>query len=294
MTPARCPVCSSHDLSGLPFRYVFRGRVLSALECSDCEVIFLSPQPSAEEIRELYSREYFEHDFRCGHASSCFDPSTHSAIVDRELVARLRAGAPGERLLEVGCAGGAFLDALRSAGFRTTGVELSEDAARFAREHFTLDVRTGTLAGQGFPDCSFDAVVAGDVLEHLSDPVAFLTEVHRVLAPGGVLVLACPMQTNTLYARLGFVIYGMLHRTATVRLLPYHLFEYRPSSLTRILRQCGFSVEHMQTAAISPRDISLRGSRLENLAKKSLQYPNVLLTRWFGLFGDRVEVHARR
>lgn len=290
----RCPVCSSHRLSGLPFGYVFKERTLSAVMCSACDIIFLVPRPTDEDIRQLYSREYFEHDFRCGHTTSYFDPHTHSAIVDRELIARLRARAPARRLLEVGCAGGALLDALRSAGFQTTGVELSEDASRFAREHFRLDVRTGTLAAQQFPAASFDVVFAGDVLEHLSDPVAFLTEVHRVMAPGGLLVVACPTQTNTLFSRLGFFVYGLLHRRATVRLPPYHLFEYRPSSLGRLLRRCGFSVERTLSAILSPRAISLRGTPLENLGKKMLQYPNVILTRWFGLFGDRVEVHARR
>lgn len=294
MSDLCCPACSSPGLSGLPFGYQFKGRTIPAWMCGECDVIFLWPQPSTAEIEELYSREYFERDFRCGHTASCFDPHTHSAIVDHALIERLRQGAPAGRLLEVGCAGGALLDALRSAGFQTTGVELSEDASRFAREHFRLDVRTGTLSAQQFTAASFDAVFAGDVLEHLSDPVAFLSEVRRILAPGGLLVLACPTQTNTLYSRLGFSVYGILRRRATVRLPPYHLFEYRPASLQGLLRRCGFRVERTLFGIISPGAISLRGTPLENFAKKVLQYPNVLLTRWFGLFGDRIEVHARR
>jgi 2-polyprenyl-3-methyl-5-hydroxy-6-metoxy-1,4-benzoquinol methylase len=70
-----------------------------------------------------------------------------------------------------------------------TGVELSEWAARHARETFGHYVVTGDLFDVAFPN-RHSTVTMWDVIEHLADPVAALTEVARVIRPGGLLALS--------------------------------------------------------------------------------------------------------
>jgi len=295
MSPApidRCPLCSSPALRMYPFGYNFRGKRLAAVGCGSCGGIFLSPQPSAEEIAGLYSREYFEGDFRCGHAGSYFSEETLSRIVDPGMVDRIRAVIPGGRFLEIGCAGGAFLAAVRSRGYEVRGVEVSDEAAEFARKKFSLDVVTGDLRSARFADGSFDIVFMADVLEHLPDPVATLGEIRRVLREGGLAVVICPTQTNTLFSRMGFFVYSLLGRRATVQLPPYHLFEYRPGSLRKLITGSGFSILKEVSSAIPPGELALRGPVLERAGKRLFQYPNLLVTKAFGWFGDRIEVFA--
>ena len=287
-----CPVCVSRSLREVPFGYRFEGEWLQALRCRACGIIFISPQPTAEQLSSLYGRNYFDGDFRCGHEGTYFSEETLKELVDRGLLERIRRAQPAGRFLEVGCAGGAFLDAARRAGYETAGIEFSADAARFARDRFGLDVRTGTLEEAAFAPGSFDVVYAGDVIEHLPDPARTVGEMCRVLKPGGTLVLACPTQTNTIYSRLGFLVYGVMRKRAEVHLPPYHLFEYRPESLRDLLQRSGFSPIRLEGSAISPRAITLRGSATQRLAKRLLQYPNWLLTRMTGLAGDRLEVFA--
>jgi SAM-dependent methyltransferase len=276
----------------VPFGYRFQESWLQALRCANCGIIFLSPQPTPEQIASLYGREYFEGDFRCGHEGAYFEDATLSGLVDHALLDRIRAFRGTGRFLELGCAGGAFLAAARAAGYETTGVEFSADAAHFAVERFGLDVRTGTLEEAALPSGSFDVVYAGDVIEHLPDPLRTVREIHRVMAPGGILVLACPTQTNTIYSRLGFLLYGIVGKRAEVHLPPYHLFEYRPRSLARLLERSHLVVLQARGSAIAPRSITLRGSRVQQTAKRLLQYPNRLLTRATGLAGDRLEIVA--
>ena len=288
----RCHICSSTQLRPKPFGYRFNGKWLQAIECAGCRVIFIHPQPAAAEISQLYSKEYFDADFRCGHEGSYFDENTLKGIVDHALLQRIKNFKPGVKFLEIGCAGGAFLDAARQVGYEVCGVEFSKDAARFARERFDLRVVTGDLMDARFEHSTFDVVFMGDVIEHLPDPVMTLKEINRIMAEGGLVVLACPTQTNSLFSRLGFVLFQTIGKRATVALPPYHLFEYRPRSMASLLERSGFAVASMSEGIISPGKVTLRGSTLQKTGKKVLQYPNFILTRMFGIFGDRLEAFA--
>jgi 2-polyprenyl-3-methyl-5-hydroxy-6-metoxy-1,4-benzoquinol methylase len=258
-------------------------------------VIFIHPQPSEGELRELYSAEYFSGgDFRCGHESGYCEEETLEHIVNVGLLREIRRMKLGGTFLEIGCAGGAFLQAAQESGFEVQGVEFSEDASRIARQEFGLSVFTGSIEDAHFEGGRFDVVFMGDVIEHLGNPVAALREVHRILARGGVLAMELPSQTNSLYSRIGFLIYGVLGKSATVALPPYHLFEYRPRSLRYLLRETGFEVERLHQGIISPRKVNVRGPIIQRLAKKFLQYPNWALTRGFGALGDRITVLATK
>jgi hypothetical protein len=100
------------------------------------------------------------------------------------------------------------------------------------------------------------------------------------------------MQTNTLFSRLGFAFYGLLKRSATVQLPPYHLFEYRPGSMRNLFSQCGFRVVRKSESMIPPSEIAMRGSFLQNMGKKMFQYLNYPLVKMLGMFGDRIEMFA--
>ncbi len=290
----KCMICGSNVLRERPFGYLFNGKWLGAVECRECRIIFIHPQPTAEEITEMYSKEYFEGDFRCGHAGSYFDESTLNNLADRTLIERIKQQKSSGGFLEVGCAGGAFLSAARDAGYHVKGVEYSSEAADFARKRFGLDVKTGDLVSARFPDNSFEVVFMGDVLEHLPDPVATIGEINRVLNPTGILVIECPMQTNTIFSRVGFAGYSLLGRRTTVHLPPYHLFEYRPASMRNLLHRCGFEITLWKQSVIRPGEVTLRGPIPLRIGKKLFQYPNYWMTSTFGALGDRIEAVASK
>ncbi len=102
-------------------------------------------------------------------------------------------GAPGKRMLDVGCGGGIATNPLAREGFAMTGVDFSPRSiarARAAaeREGVAADYVVGSAYALPFADASFDGVVCSDVMEHLHDLRQWAREVHRVLKPGGVLV----------------------------------------------------------------------------------------------------------
>ncbi|MBK7260031.1 MAG: class I SAM-dependent methyltransferase [Ignavibacteriae bacterium] len=187
-----------------------------------------------------------------------------------------------------------ILNSARAAGFTVTGVEMSPDAAQLARTRFGLDVITGDVFAGKFVDGTFDVVYLGDVIEHLPDPRRTFTEINRIMKPGALLVIACPTQTNTLFSRLGFSAFALLGKSVTVHMPPYHLFEYRPESMRALMERTGFSIVQLDAGAIPPGEIAMRGSFAQKTGKKLMQYPNALLTRLTGKWGDRLNVFARK
>lgn len=103
--------------------------------------------------------------------------------------------APGARVLDIGCGGGVFLDALRESGRRGVGVDGSaeEIAPALARG---LEVTCADALGylQEAPAASFGGVFCAHLIEHLppATAVGMLENVHRVLEPGGRVVLITP------------------------------------------------------------------------------------------------------
>lgn len=118
----------------------------------------------------------------------------------RALHARLLdalAGTTG-RLLDAGCGTGGFLAVLRrhAPHLAPIGLEWAAPAARRARDKSRTPVARGSVNALPFADACFDAVVSADVLCHAAvDPALALSELHRVLRPGGRLVVNMPAYT---------------------------------------------------------------------------------------------------
>jgi methionine biosynthesis protein MetW len=124
----------------------------------------------------------------------------YDALVAREGLSAshrlLVAAVPrGARTLDVGCAGGYLAVALRDErGASVLGLEPDADAAEAARRR-GFEVVTGSvedpqaIAALGGP---FDAVVCGDVLEHLADPWTALRRLTGLLRPGGIAAVSLP------------------------------------------------------------------------------------------------------
>lgn len=104
------------------------------------------------------------------------------------------AVAEGDRVLDLGCGEGAFSVALARAGAQVVAVDVAEEPLRRARaRHPELDLRLiDGEAGWGLADASFDLVWAGEVIEHVADTAAWLSELRRVLRSGGRLLLSTP------------------------------------------------------------------------------------------------------
>jgi 2-polyprenyl-3-methyl-5-hydroxy-6-metoxy-1,4-benzoquinol methylase len=144
----------------------------------------------------------------------------------------LDARAGGRRLVEAGCGAGFFLKAAERAGWRVTGIELSDEAARFAIDRLDLDIRRQPVEEASIAAESFDAAAMFDVIEHLFDPRAVLEALARALAPDGTLVISTP--------NFDSVSRHLLGRDWAVLSPLEHTYYFTEESLRRLLEATGF------------------------------------------------------
>jgi ubiquinone/menaquinone biosynthesis C-methylase UbiE len=154
----------------------------------------------------------------------------------RFLLARVHAG---ERVLDVGCGEGRFTAELVRAGAHAVGVDVAQEPLRRARaRHPELDLRL--IDGDGaweLEDASFDVVWAGEVLEHVLDTAAWLSEARRVLRSGGSLLISTPGHGRA--ALLGL---ALSRRAFAAHFDPLgdHVRFYSRETLAELIEQFGF------------------------------------------------------
>lgn len=107
-------------------------------------------------------------------------------------------GDPSGIILDIGCGAGHGSNSLAKKYGKVRGVDISEEAIAYAKENWALDnieFKVGSAMDIPYPDNTFDAVAAFEVFEHLSDWRKFLSEIRRVLKPGGIVYISTPNKT---------------------------------------------------------------------------------------------------
>ena len=296
-----CDLCGATAFRQLAFYYELEGQRLQGVECQRCSLKFLDPLPTPAQLERLYGKEYFtertnynreERDRKFIEESDKLDLSKPRADKFTDYMLAHYAGRRF-RYLEVGCGPGYTLKSLESLGWQAHGLEISEHAAEFARQHLHLPVVTGNIeTTEDFHENQFDLVYMGDVIEHLRSPSATVAKFGRIIEPGGLLVLALPSTLNLPTMRAGLGAYGVLGRQRKMDLPPYHLYEFTPRTIRALLEKHSFRVVDLRNSVKKPSQIRLGGNPLEQVSKLVGQYPTYYLNRLTGQFGDRIFVVA--
>jgi SAM-dependent methyltransferase len=171
-------------------------------------------------------RESLSERYRAHHRASRERDFVFGGADRAKLFARL-VGGPGRRVLDVGCRYGALTRAYVE-GNDVVGIDVDRDALEEAAK-LGIETRwTDAEEGLPFADESFDAVVAGEVLEHVREPAALVAEARRVLRPGGALVGSVP-NSFRLKSRLLFLAGRPLPEDST------HLHLFSPADVRALL-----------------------------------------------------------
>lgn len=216
----RCPLCGG--LAFKPYR-------LGLLRCESCQLV-LSPSIWQPQANERLEDEWFGEGYEAKKSSvwvEWFDAWNNRATLARLGLAPV--SRQGKRLLEIGVGSGSFLKAAKKEGFAVMGCDLSVPLCRRVERESGIEMHCGYLSD--LPgDGRFEVVVMNHVLEHVPQPVEFLQDAIRLLAPGGILHIAVP-NIDCWEARLpGWTSYE-----------PYHLTYFNRRTLQRVVSSAGFA-----------------------------------------------------
>ena len=239
-----CPNCGATEHSLLfeieDYLYGIPGR-FGERRCGQCGLVFLSPRPTRYTIGNYYPPSYSPYRPAIQDERSAAirwmrrrKLAKRRHAVERHARSSSTLGSRGH-LLDVGCSTGIFMDEMRSAGWRVTGIDLMHEAATYAHRRLGLDVIEGDLLEVGLAQDMFDIITLFDVLEHTFEPAATLRRVWRLLRPGGIVAITLPNWESLDHAIFGRYWVGYD--------APRHLECFPHNVLSDMLVQAGFVIE---------------------------------------------------
>jgi SAM-dependent methyltransferase len=239
-----CIVCENAVARPDLYFYLWRGRRFWIYRCTQCTHQFVYPPVTQEDQALIYGDDYFSQDgdWAAGFFGTSYVEAEAELRAEARKVIAMLPSPPG-KLLDIGCAGGTFLDEARKRGFDVAGIELNPSMAQYARSTYQLEVLTSRVEDLP-PDqwsAGFEVVTLLDVLEHLPAPLATMSTVARWVRPDGFIFIRGPLSNS----RVGRVKEGIRRSLRLTKRLPGYPLDanmFNKRSLSFLLSRSGFTI----------------------------------------------------
>jgi SAM-dependent methyltransferase len=210
----------------------FSGDEFELATCSNCGLVYLPMRPSGKDLDDYYPEEY-EAYYLLDRESTTYSWHLRRALNLQLKFVDEQSNTKGN-LLDVGCATGNFLMVAQENGWNGMGIDPVQKAAQLARDHYGIEVITGTLESTDLPSSSFDVITMWDVLEHLPSPKRAFLRSWELLKPGGRLIFSIPNLAS--FDRYLFGRYWIGWDT------PRHFNLFTNKTLQELLEKTGFDL----------------------------------------------------
>lgn len=158
----------------------------------------------------------------------------------------------GKTALDVGCGAGLLVEPLARLGARVTGLDAAPENIGAARAHAAamgLDIDYVAGGIEDLPGRRFDLVTSMEVIEHVTNPAAFVAGLADALAPGGLMILSTP--NRTALSRLAMITFGEGSGAIPRGTHDWQQF-LTPAELTELLEAVGLEVANLRGLGFSP------------------------------------------
>jgi SAM-dependent methyltransferase len=222
------------------------------IDCKLCEFKHIVPIPTEQELEKAYRHDYYTREKPLYIERYREDLDWWNVVYTRRYeIMEQHLPAPRRRLLDIGSGPGFFLLNGQKRGWTVKGIEPSLQASDHSRG-LGLDIENAFFSETTAPELGlFDAINMSEVLEHIPDPAALLTLVHRQLSADGVVCIVVPNDFNpfqiVLRDHLGFKPWWVAP--------PHHVNYFDFTSLSKLVERHGFEVVHEE--ATFPIDMFL-------------------------------------
>ena len=226
--PHTCPLCGA---DGHTF-VVVTGVDKQLVRCRACSVIFLDPMPDPTFVKEEFEERHITNDNRLEYFFGANRDPVLAAVASQ-----VKKVKDGGAILDVGCAGGRFLNHFfAESRWEKWGVEPSSFAAARATEQ-GLRVIQGALSDVDLPSSKFDVITVIGVLLYFRRPFEDLNKLKKALRPGGILVVELPLSESQVWRNSRA--WSRIAGKPRSLLSSGHLFYYNLRSLEFLLNRSG-------------------------------------------------------
>jgi len=280
-----CLVCGAALSGSARARFPERGYI----RCKFCGAISMN---RINPVPVEYDRDYFFEQYKKQYGKTYIEDFPNLTAMAKRRLAVIRKIGGGNKasgppkILDIGCAYGAFLAAAKEEGYAPYGMDPAEDAVRYVTQTPGIAAVRGCFpawfSDSGLPASGYDVITLWYVIEHFGDCVPALAEIRKLLKPGGVLAFATPSFT------------GISGRSSLKRFLEHgpqdHRTVWSPAVCRKALVKAGFKVKKIVSTGHHPGRFPFLGKFARD-AKSPLYGPLLAASKFFSL-GDTVEVFA--
>lgn len=253
-----CPLCGRDEAEER-----WRKDGLRVVRCRSCALVYVNPRLTLAALDRMYNAQTISRMQYYVQTAADDAPSFRKRLGWVERIRR-----PG-RLLDVGCGPGTFLAVARERGWEARGVDINAASVARCRE-LGLDAVSGPFPHPALVPGPYDAIVFNDVIEHLPEPRVAIAEAHRLLAPGGVVLISTP-DVGALVARIS--------GRRWLHLKPVeHLTSFDRRTIARLLGEAGFEVVLCRSIGRN-RSLGLILDRLSTYAPRFSRFACALVPR---------------
>lgn len=240
MEKVLCTLCNNEDVTYIPnrIRNDIEG-IYKMYRCAGCETHFLYPRPQSEQLQDYYDGKFREEV----HTQRYYDYETLKEVFTRfmpeakQRVERVKKDLSAQdEVLEIGCSVGYFLDAIADDVKSVCGTEWDKKAQQYIKDcarHTNIQVSDNS---EDFGK-RFDKIFMFHVLEHIEEPVSFLTDLKSLLKPGGCIYIEVPNVDDILVKTYQCDEFKNFYYKKA------HLYNFNEKGLQYIFRQAGYQSE---------------------------------------------------
>jgi 2-polyprenyl-3-methyl-5-hydroxy-6-metoxy-1,4-benzoquinol methylase len=199
--------------------------------CKSCSFVFSRKIPSEQELVNHY-QGYGRNDY--------LSPITIKRY--HEILDSFEPYRKTNKLIDVGCGIGYFLETAKERGWEVYGTEFTDEAIQKCSEK-GIKMEKGILDPENYMPEEFDIITSFEVIEHINNPIDELNSFHKLLRKGGLVYVTTPNFNSLLRYRL--------KSDYNIICYPEHLSYYTPKTLKKVFTRVGFKPNKIQSTGIS-------------------------------------------
>lgn len=261
-----CLICGSKKLSQVE---VINQE--SLVSCTDCSFVFFHRIPSLQELDDHYSG--YGQNFVC---------SPLTIVRYNELLDKMEAFRKTNKILDVGCGAGFFLEQAKKRGWEVYGTEFSDLSMQNCISR-GINMHQGVLQIENYKPEMFDVVTSFEVIEHINNPLEELAKFHALVRQKGLVYVTTP---NYKY------FFKDSPRFRKIIGFPEHLSYYTPKTLNFVFKKQGFKRIKIQTTGIVFSDYKNKpiqaGVKMKELHKEKEQMREKIENNFFLQFSKNM------